>query len=78
MTDKSSAPAFSMGSHVDRKKVSPNHFVPGPGAYEAPSTLQISKQSTNKNVGDRFKETISQVPGPGSYNYHSVVTSFDN
>lgn len=55
MTDKPSAPAFSMGSHVNNNKVSPNHFVPGPGAYESPSTLQISKQSTNKNVGDRFK-----------------------
>lgn len=55
MTDKPSAPAFSMGSHVNHNKVSPNHFVPGPGAYESPSTLQISKQSTSKNVGDRFK-----------------------
>lgn len=55
MTDKPSAPAFSMGGPVSHNKLPGNHFVPGPGAYDSASTLQISKQQTNRNVGERFK-----------------------
>ncbi len=55
MTDKHSAPAFSMRGPATHNKLPDNHFVPGPGAYDSASTLQISKQQTNKNVGERFK-----------------------
>ncbi len=55
MTDKHSAPAFSMGGPATHNKLPGNHFVPGPGAYDSASTLQISKPQISKNLGERFK-----------------------
>lgn len=48
--DKHSAPAFSIASTSHKPQKPPNHFVPGPGAYEANSTLQISKHHTTKHT----------------------------
>lgn len=50
MVDKQSSPAFSMGAASPPKKIN-NHFVPGPGAYESVSSLQVSKQQNSKPSG---------------------------
>lgn len=44
MVDKRSAPAFSIGHSSSTPKI-PTSSFPGPGAYEATSTLKNSKIS---------------------------------
>ena len=55
MVDKSSAPAFSMGS--PRHKITySNELAPGPGAYDSLSYIQGSKQGNSAAPkGNRFK-----------------------
>ena len=54
MTDKHSAPAFSMKGPYNTAK-NPTSPVPGPGAYETISYLQNSKSNSNRKEGQRFK-----------------------
>ena len=68
MVDKSSAPAFSMGSPRHKVTLS-NQHAPGPGAYDSLSSFQGSKQGNSvKPAKARFKEYDTFVPGPGTYN----------
>ena len=70
MVDKSSAPAFSLGS--PRQKIThSNEFTPGPGAYESVSYMQTSKMSQGSSGEKRFKEYGTFVPGPGTYGQDS-------
>lgn len=50
MVDKRSAPAFSMGSPLNKTKHT-NDFNPGPGSYEPPSFINSSKISKTKQTG---------------------------
>lgn len=62
MVDKRSAPAFSIGHSSSTPKI-PTSAFPGPGAYEATSTLKNSKisngvyafHSNSKNTEPRFR-----------------------
>jgi hypothetical protein len=46
MVDKRSAPAFSIG-HSKSNSKHPTDTFPGPGSYEAPSTIKSNKSSNN-------------------------------
>lgn len=62
MVDKRSAPAFSIGHSSSNPKITTSAF-PGPGAYDATSTLKNSKitnapypsLSHSKNTEPRFR-----------------------
>lgn len=51
MAEKTSSPAYSIGTSKHQQLMANNHYGPGPGAYDSHSTLQISKQQNSKPTG---------------------------
>lgn len=44
-------------------------FIPGPGNYNAYSTLQPTPIAIGSKLNDRSQDHLKRNPGPGTYGY---------